>query len=190
MLKIRNVTLVSMGFEWMNILPSLFYEIKFITNFKKKVELFNTFFTNQCTLLINSSVLPNNLAKPSNKSIDTVSFSTDDISKIIKNLDTNKAHSHDMFSIWLIKLCENLICNPLSIIFNDCRKERKFASDWKKAHAVPVHKKGDKQCLKNYRTTALLPICSKIFERLIYNDLFTLFTDNNLTSPNRPFSFF
>ena len=83
----------------MNILPSLFYEIKFITNFKKKVELFNTFFTNQCTLLINSSALPNNLAKLSNKSIDTVSFSTDDISKIIKNLDTNKAHSHDMFSI-------------------------------------------------------------------------------------------
>ena len=83
----------------MNILPPLFYEIKFITNFKEKVELFNTFFTKQCTLLINSSALPNNLAKLSNKSIDTVSFSTDDISKIIKNLDTNKAHSHDMFSI-------------------------------------------------------------------------------------------
>ena len=58
-------------------------------------------------------------------------------------------------------------------------------TDWKKAHVVPVHKKGDKQCLKNYRPISLLPICSKIFERLIYNELFTFFTDNNLISPNQ-----
>ena len=41
----------------------LFHENKFITNFKEKSELFNTFFANQYTLLNNSSVLPNNLAK-------------------------------------------------------------------------------------------------------------------------------
>ena len=41
----------------------MFHENKFITNFKKKVELFNTFFANQCTVMNNSSVLPNNLAK-------------------------------------------------------------------------------------------------------------------------------
>ena len=129
-------------------IPPLFHENKFITNFKEKAELFNTFFANQCTLLNNSSVLPNNLAKLTNKSLDTVNFSTDDISKIINNLDPNKAHGHDMLSIRMIKLCGNSICKPLSIIFNDCLKEGKFPSDWKKAHVVPVHKKGDKQCLK------------------------------------------
>ena len=64
-------------------------------------------------------------------------------------------------------------------------KGGKFPSDWKKAHVAPVHKKRDKQCLKNYRPISLLPICSKIFERLIYNELFTFFTDNNLISPNQ-----
>ena len=166
-------------------IPPLFHENKFITNFKEKAELFNTFFANQCTLLNNSSVLPSNLAKLTNKSLDTVNFSTDDISKIINNLDPNKAHGHDMLSIRMIKLCGNSICKPLSIIFNDCLKEGKFPSDWKKAHVVPVHKKGDKQCLKNYRPISLLPICSKIFERLIYNELFTFFSDNNLISSNQ-----
>ena len=59
---------------------------------------FNTFFANQCTLLNNSSVLPDNLAKLTNKSLDLVNFSTNDISEIINNLDPNKAHGHDMLS--------------------------------------------------------------------------------------------
>ena len=134
----------------------------------------------------NSNALPNNLAKLINKSLDTVNFSTNDISKIISNLDPNKTHDHDMLSIRMIKLCGNSICKPLSIIFNDCLKEGKFPSDWKKAHIVPAHKKEDKQCLKKYRPISFFPICSKIFECLIYNELFTFFTDNNLISPNQP----
>ena len=64
-----------------------------------------------------------------------------------------------MLSMRMIKLCGNSICEPLLIIFNDYLKEGKFHSDWKKA-VVPVHKKWDKQCRKNYRPISLLPICS------------------------------
>ena len=84
----------------------------------------------------------------------------------------------------MMKLFGNSIRKLLSIIFNDCLREGKFPSNSKKAHVVPVHKKGDKQCLKTYRPISLLPICSKIFECLIYNELFTFFNDNNLISPN------
>ena len=78
-----------------------------------------------------------------------------------------------MLSIRMIKLCGNSICKPLSIIFNDCLNKGKFPHEWKKANVVPVHKKGNKQSFKNYRPISLLPICSKIFERLIYNEMFT-----------------
>ena len=78
-------------------------------------------------------------------SIEQQQYLAGDISKIINNLDTNKAHGHDIFSIRMIKLCGNSIWKPQSIIFNDCLKEGKFRSDSKKAHVVPVHKKGDKQ---------------------------------------------
>ena len=104
-------------------IPPLLHENKFITNFKEKAKLFNTFFANQCTLLNNSSILPNKLAKLTNKSLDTFNFSTDDVSKITNNLDPNKTHDHDMLSIRMIKLCGNSICKPLSITFNDYLKE-------------------------------------------------------------------
>ena len=55
----------------------------------------------------------------------------------------------------------------------------------KKRNVVPVHKKGDKQILKNYRPVSLLPICGKIFERLIYNNLFEYFIENDLISQNQ-----
>ena len=46
--------------------------------------------------------------------------------------------------------------------------------------------KGDKQILKNYRPVLLLPICGKIFERLICNELFNFLLENNLILPNQP----
>ena len=166
-------------------IPPLFHENKFVTDFKEKAELFNHFFVNQCSLLSNNSVLPTNLPQLTNKCLDSIHFSSSDIAKIISHLDPNKAHGHDMLSIRMIKLCGNSICKPLSIIFNDCLNEGKFPHEWKKANVVPVHKKGSKQRLKSYRPISLLPICSKIFERLIYNEMFTFFTENNLISPNQ-----
>ena len=58
-------------------------------------------------------------------------------------------------------------------------------SDWKKANVVPVFKKGDKQLLKHYRQVSLLPITDKIFERLLYNQMFDFFIRNDLTSQNQ-----
>ena len=55
----------------------------------------------------------------------------------------------------------------------------------KKTNVVPLHKKGKKQSLKNCRPVSFFPIDSKIFERLIYNEMFTSFTENNLIFPNQ-----
>ena len=90
-----------------------------------------------------------------------------------------------MLDIRMIKLCGNLICKALSIIFHYCLNEGKFPHEWKKAKVLPVHKKGTKQSLKNYWPISLLPICSKLFERLVYNKMFTFFTENNLIPPNQ-----
>ena len=39
----------------------------------------------------------------------------------------------------------------------------------------PIHKKGDKQTVKNNRPVLLLPVCWKIFECLLYGTLFDFF---------------
>ena len=59
----------------------------------------------------------------------------------------------------------------------------KFPQEWKKANVVPVHKKNDKQLVKNYRPISLLPICGKVFERILYNSRFNFLDQNYLISP-------
>ena len=43
--------------------------------------------------------------------------------------------------------------------------------------------KNDKQCIKNYRPVSFPPICTKIFERLLFNKLYNFF--NDLLSSNQ-----
>ena len=40
-----------------------------------------------------------------------------DIEKIMQNLDSNKAHGHDMISIGMLKICSKSIIKPLLIIY-------------------------------------------------------------------------
>ena len=77
-----------------------------------------------------------------------------------------------MFRIRMLRLCRDSIWKSLKIIFKNCLKEGIFPDEWKKANVVPIHKKNDKQILSNYRPVSLLPVCSKIFERLIYDSIY------------------
>ena len=166
------------------LISPLFHENRFITDFKEKEELFNSFFAKQCSLIRNDSELPTSLTFYTNNRLSTVSFSHEDIGKIIQNLNPNKANGHDNISIRMLKICGSTIYRPLEIIFKEALSTGLFPSEWKKGSIVPIHKKGDKQVLKNYRPVSLLPICGKVFERLIFNEMFSFFLENNLVSPN------
>ena len=85
----------------------------------------------------------------------------------------------------MLKICGDTICKPLKMIFSQALSSGSFPSEWKKGNMVPIHKKYDKQNLINYRPVSLLPICGKIFERLIFNEMFRFFLENKLIKPHQ-----
>ena len=88
----------------------------------------------------------------------------------------------------MIKICRQLLTLPLKTIFEHSLKKGKFPEIWKKANAVPAHKREDKMLVKNYRPISLVPIFGKMFERVIYNSLFNYFQSNRLSHlPNLVF---
>ena len=52
-------------------------------------------------------------------------------------------------------------------------------------NVLPTHKKESRQLKKNYRPISLLPICGKIFEKIIFDSIYKHFTDNKLFTPNQ-----
>ena len=80
------------------------------------------------------------------KRLDNVIFSVDDIGNIIQGLDPNKAHGRGKISIRM----GNSICKPLEIIYKKCLNLGLFLLEWKKRKIFPIHKKSDKECLENY----------------------------------------
>ena len=105
-----------------------------------------------------------------------------DIINIIKSLNEDKVHGHDNISIRMLKICDTAIVEPLSIIFNNCINQSMFPDIWKRLNTCPIYKKGDKQVINNYRPVSLLPICGKIFEKIIFNSLYEYVEENKLPS--------
>ena len=147
-------------------IPPLLVNEIFETDFRKKASIFNIFFADQCSVFNNGSVLPG-VSFKTNKRIKNIEISSSNLSRIIKHLNPNKAHGHDNISIKMIQICGDSIIPPLKRIFESAIRSSHFPDAWKKGNIIPVHKKGSKNLVKNYRPISLLPIFGKILEKII-----------------------
>ena len=134
------------------------------------MELFNSHCASQCTPLNNSSALLA-LEYKTNGWLASVNIKEDYIYLILKNLNSGKAHGWGNISIRIIQLCGKAIVEPLRISFLSFLEEEVDPDDWKKSNIAPTHKKESKNLIKNYRPISLLPVFSKVFERIIFNSL-------------------
>ena len=65
--------------------------------------------------------------------LSNTTFSSDDIQKIIENLDSGKAHGHDRISIRILEICGSSICKSLEIIFKSCSEKGFFSTGMEKS---------------------------------------------------------
>ena len=120
-----------------------------------------------------------------NKRIDQVTAENEEILSFVRNLNPNKSRGSDGISGKMLFLCDDSVCLPLQIIFKNILSSSIYPDLWKLANVSPIFKKGDKQLIKNYRPISLLPICGKIFEKLIFSHLYSYLHTNNLITQNQ-----
>ena len=147
--------------------------------------MFNSFFAKQCTYIETGSNLPTHKLRRTNEPLNTINFTEDDILNVIRKLDPSNAHGHDQISIRMVQTCDKAIFKPLHLIFSSCIESGIFPPECKKANVVLIHKRDDKENVKNYRPVSLLPILGKIFECLIYNEMYSFFIEKDLISSNQ-----
>ena len=112
---------------------------------------------------------------------DFQSVTPNDFHMYIKNMKPKKSYGFDGIQAKFIKLCGNQLSESLCFLFNECVKTSFFPTDMKLSEISPIFKKGDSLSKNNYRSVNLLPVASKIFERII-SDQFTQYFMNILNS--------
>ena len=100
-----------------------------------------------------------------------------EIHDVIKGLENNKASD---IPINIIKKSASIIAPVLVVTFNHCMNLGIFPESLKVGKITPIFKKGDAQLLENYRPVSTLPIFGKIFEKIIYERLYSFFVSQNI----------
>ena len=89
----------------------------------------------------------------------------------ILDLNTKKSSGHDSIPPKIIKGSAAILSTPLKELFNISIKECLFPSDLKYADVAPLFKNDDNTNKENYRPMSILPSISKLFERLIFQQI-------------------
>ena len=103
-----------------------------------------------------------------------------DTQRAIDKLENKSSSGHDGISNKLLKLLKIELSKSLTLIINQMITTGIFSDSFKISKITPLFKKGDVSMLSNYRPISLLPTISKIFERILYNQLYDYFNSNNL----------
>ena len=123
--------------------------------------------------------MPNSNANP-DVLLDNICASTNEVYELIQCLDVNKSTGHDGISARMLKSTGLAIVPSLTRLFNLCLSEGKFPTSWKKADVIPLHKKDNKDVCNNYRPVSILPVVSKILERIAFKNVYNFFHQHSL----------
>ena len=83
-----------------------------------------------------------------------------------------------------MKLAADLIALPIHHIVCLSIIQCKFPDRWKMSKVLPLYKTGDQSELKNYRPVSILLPISKVLEKIVYEQIYSYFTRNNLFHEN------
>ena len=101
--------------------------------------------------------------------------SEDEVQRVIYDLDTTKGCQNSDIPTKIIKNNGDIYAHYFCIYFNESIETGIFPDELKNADIIPVYKKKDKCLKENYRPVSILSNISKIFEKLIYNQLYEYF---------------
>ena len=98
----------------------------------------------------------------------------------VDKLENKTSCGHDGISNKLLKCIKHELSKSLTLIINQMLTAGIFPESLKLSKITPMYKKGDRVFLENYSPISLLPTISKIFERVIHDQLYDYINSNNL----------
>ena len=125
------------------------------------------------------------LVNPNKSSMYLSPCDKNDILKIINSMPNKHSAGNDDIPSVVLKCVGDCIAEPLCHIINLCMENVKYIDVFKVAKVIPVFKKGGVELVNNYRPISLLPVVSKIFERIIYDKMVSFLNKHGILSESQ-----
>ena len=98
----------------------------------------------------------------------------------LDSLKPKTCEGYDRIPVRILYDARNLLAPPLTTLFRKIYEQKSIPDQWKISKIIPLHKKGNKNQIENYRPIANLCCASKIFEKLILKQIHYLESTNGL----------
>ena len=112
------------------------------------------------------------LNNPCNDNFFTTPTCPKEVSELISTFQKNKASGPNSIPNNLLQMVKDIIAHPLSDMINLSFQSGTYPHKMKIAKIMPVHKKGSRLNVDNYRPISLLSNINKIFEKLMYKRVY------------------
>jgi len=111
--------------------------------------------------------------------------SHDEVKKtIVKMKDSTSRDMHNL-NVALIKNHLSSLLDPITHLVNLSIQTNTFPQSWKIAVITPIYKSGDKDKACNYRPISILPVVSKVLEKIVAEQLIEHLENNQLLNPQQ-----
>ena len=156
-----------------------------VTESRSIAEIFNSFFVSQPQRLLSSikSTFCNESLLNSLKikiKFEIPHISPEKVLQMLNSMPANKATGADGLSPKLLKIAAPSISSSVARLINHCISTNTFPSRWKVAKVTPIFKnQGSVEHKQNYRPISVLPMLSKLYERHLYEALYSHLSNNN-----------
>ncbi len=96
----------------------------------------------------------------------------EEVSKLLMAISDSKATGEDEIPVRFLKLCLETVKPIITYIINLSIDTNKVPTKWKTAIITPLYKDGDRNSTSNYHPISVLPVISKIMERIVHNQIY------------------
>ncbi len=163
-------------------IPPITSQNQIITDDAEKADVVNNIFVSVSALDDTNVDLPTFVRIVNEGNLSNIVITVDDVKDQIQCLDLNKAYGVDNVSPVFLREGVGMLSVQLQRLFNVCLQTCKFPLLWKRSNVIPIHKKGKKDDIDNYRPVSVLSVVGKVFERIIHKYVYNHFRDNHLLS--------
>ncbi|MEM7402229.1 MAG: reverse transcriptase family protein [Pseudomonadota bacterium] len=123
--------------------------------------------------------------KITHESLNMINIDSNLVLRHLKKLAPKVSYGIDNVPLFMFAKLATALAEPITKLYTLSLTSGRLANEWKVAKFTPVHKKGNKDNVMNYRPISLLCSCSKVLESIICEELDRYLSENSLISKDQ-----